>query len=88
MKTISALICAVAISAAAIGVAAAADYPPCTSRTQDKCRQMPRSMMHETKMKKSGMKKEGSMQKMEKKMMPASNSGIPHGCSPATTPCQ
>ena len=87
-KSIASLVFAAAFLAAAAGVAGAADYPPCKSRSDDKCMQVQGNMMHEMKSKKGEMKSMGSRENMEKSMAPSSGSAIPHGCSPATTPCQ
>lgn len=60
-------------------------YPPCTSRNQDNCVQVPmrlRERMHvpETKapMHKQPMMRKGAPTTPE----------VPRGCSPVTTPCQ
>ncbi|HLF59314.1 MAG TPA: hypothetical protein VI732_06760 [Alphaproteobacteria bacterium] len=97
-KMFMGLIFVAAIFAATSSVASAADYPPCKSRSEDRCMQMPMGAMQGMpSSKKSGMqqmKSGGSMMKGEGSMSetggmtPASESGIPHGCSPATTPCQ
>lgn len=86
-KFLTGMIAAGALLAVSSGIALAADYPPCTSRTQDKCMQVPAKMMKSEKMMKEdmGMKEKGG------KMMKESMSGdmsIPRGCSPATTPCE
>lgn len=85
-KFLTGIIAAGAILAVSSGVATAADYPPCKSRSDDKCMQVPAAAM------KMEMKKEmgGEMMKgdMMKKESMSGSSDIPHGCSPATTPCQ
>ena len=93
IKLVSALILATAAFAVPPVVARAADYPICKSRTQDRCMQAPRGMMHKMKSSKErGMREGKSMMKREKRSMGREGSmmgsGIPHGCSPATTPCQ
>ena len=97
IKLFSALILAAATFAVLPAAAGAADYPVCKSRSQDHCMQVPRGAMHdmksskETRMKK-GMREGKSMMKGEKPSMghegSMMESGIPHGCSPATMPCQ
>ena len=86
-KILTGMIAAGALLAVSSGAILAADYPPCTSRTQDKCMQVPAGKMKSEKMMKEdmGMKEKGG--KMMKESMPG-NMDIPHGCSPATTPCQ
>ena len=92
-KFLTGMIAAGALLAVSSGAVLAADYPPCTSRTQDKCMQVPAGKMKGEKMMKEdmgmkegmGMKEKGG--KMMKESMPG-NMDIPHGCSPATTPCQ
>ena len=86
-KFLTGMIAAGALLAVSSGAVLAADYPPCTSRTQDKCMQVPAGKMKSEKMMKEdmGMKEKGG--KMMKESMPG-NMDIPHGCSPATTPCQ
>jgi len=48
--------------------------------------QVPRSMMHK-KAPMHRMKKEMGKEPMMKREGAMMDSGIPHGCSPATTPC-
>jgi hypothetical protein len=60
-------------------------YPPCTSRNQDNCVQVPmrmRERMH-APAKKMRMHKQPMMRKGAS-MTPE----VPHGCSPVTTPCE
>jgi len=103
IRFISAAILAAAVFAIPPAVAGAADYPACKSRSEDRCMQMPGGMQKPDGMMKqmepsNGMGMKGqmggpdSMMKGEKPMMENDGSmmgsGIPHGCSPATTPCQ
>ncbi len=109
IKVLGAALFSAAILAASSGFAAAADYPPCKSKSDDHCMQtsgghmMPMSEPSKKMGSHKMMHHEGSMKKMGhetsmKKMAPAmkemghgssmKSSGIPHGCSPATTPCQ
>lgn len=78
-KFLTGIIVAGALLAVSSGVATAADYPPCKSRSDDKCIQVPAAQM------KKEMKKEMGGEMMKKEAMPAE---IPHGCSPVTTPCE
>lgn len=93
------LVAATALIGAAPGIASAADYPPCKSRTDDHCIQSG-AMMHQGaapkmghKAKQMGHKAAAKGKEMKVKMEPAAgkateSGGIPRGCSPATTPCQ
>ena len=82
-KVLTGMIAAGALLAVSTGAAFAADYPPCKSRSDDKCMQVPAAPM------KSEMKKEGGkMMEESGKMMKDGGSDIPRGCSPVTTPCQ
>ena len=88
-KFLTGIVVAGALLAASSGLATAADYPPCKSRSDDKCMQVPAGAMKmEMKEEMGGemMKKEMGGETMEKSMNGMSD--IPHGCSPATTPCQ
>lgn len=82
-KFLTGIIVAGALLAVSSGVATAADYPPCKSRSDDKCMQVPARAM-KMEMKKE-MKEEMGGKMMKEKAMPAE---IPRGCSPVTTPCE
>lgn len=86
-KFLTGIIAAGALLAVSSGVAMAAEYPPCKSRSDDKCMQVPRAQMQKEMKKEMGgemMKKE----MMKKEKMMEGDSDIPRGCSPVTTPCQ
>ena len=95
-KLLTSVTCAAVLTAASAGFAAAQQYPACTSKSDDKCMQgtgmMPgaaKMPMHKGAKKMGGAMKTGA--ESMKKMMgtgAASGSNIPHGCSPATTPCE
>ena len=94
-KFLTGVICAAVLVAASAGLAAAQQYPTCTSKSDDKCMQggmMPgaaKMPMHKGAKKMGGAMKAGAGPM--KKMMGAgapSESNIPHGCSPVTTPCE
>lgn len=101
-KILISLVASAAIFGAASGLAFADQYPPCKSKSDDHCMQMPGGMMapagHKAKMmgKKVGHKPAKMGHEMKTKMEPAaekapSGSASPpttRGCSPATTPCQ
>jgi hypothetical protein len=100
-RFVSASILAAAVFVTMPAIAGAADYPTCKSRSEDRCMQMPDGMMKDMmkEMKPSnGMGMKGqmdgpdSMMKGAKPMMgdkgATMGSGIPRGCSPATTPCE
>lgn len=97
MKKILSVICAVALLAASTGFAAAQQYPTCKSKTDDTCMQgaklsgPAKTPMHKAAHKAvhKGMMKTGTwpMKRMTRAGA-ASRFNIPHGCSPATTPCE
>ena len=93
-KFLTGMICAAVLTAASAGFAAAQQYPMCTSKSDDKCMQgtgmMPgaaKMPMHKGAKKMGGAMKAGAGP-MKKMMGTAGGSNIPHGCSPATTPCE
>jgi hypothetical protein len=85
-KFLTGMIAAGVLLAVSSGIALAADYPPCKSRSDDKCMQVPAGMMKSEKMMKDGMKEEGGGKMMKESM--SGDMSIPHGCSPVTTPCE
>ncbi len=99
-KILIGLVASAVILGAATGFASAADqYPPCKSRSDDRCTQTGAMMptgMHKEGMMKKEHKAKAMGHKVKMKMEPAGAKmkgaagpgGIPHGCSPATTPCQ
>ena len=84
-KFLTGVIVAGALLAVSSGVVTAADYPPCKSRSDDKCMQVPAAAMK--KEMKMEMKEEMGDKMMKKEPMSGA-SEIPRGCSPVTTPCQ
>ena len=93
------IVASAALLGAASGSAFAADqYPMCKSKSDDNCMQSGAVMKMEHKVKAMGPKvghKAGKMgREIKMKMEPAAAKtggaagAIPHGCSPATTPCQ
>ena len=86
-KFLSGMIAAGVLLAVSSGIALAADYPPCKSRSDDKCMQVPAGAMKSEKMMDEGMGMKEKGGKMMKESM-SGNMSIPRGCSPATTPCQ
>ncbi len=97
------LVASAAIFGAASGLVFADEYPPCKSKSDDRCTQMPAGAMPSMghKAKTMGHKAGAKMMKKEghKAMMKAAPAGekagavspspsTTRGCSPATTPCQ
>ncbi len=96
-KFLTGMIGAAVLIAASAGLAAAQQYPACTSKSDDKCMQgtgmMPgaaKMPMHKGAKTMGGAMKPGAgpMKKMMGTGGAASGANIPHGCSPATTPCE
>jgi len=94
-KILTAMIGATVLVAAGTNFAAAQQYPMCTSKSDDKCMQgtgkMPGGAKSSAPMGKhkgmhKGATKSGGM--MQKTTSAAGGANIPHGCSPATTPCE
>ncbi|MFZ0695024.1 MAG: hypothetical protein WAN51_12925 [Alphaproteobacteria bacterium] len=96
-KFLTGTICAAVLTAASVGLAMAQQYPMCTSKSDDKCMQgtgtMPSAAKSSMQMGKhkgmhKGAMKSGGMMKKTTGTGAAGESNIPHGCSPATTPCE
>ena len=97
MKKILSVICAAALLAASTGIAAAQQYPACKSKSDDMCMQgaklsapakMPMYKAAHKAVHKSVMKTGARPMKRMVRAGAASGFNIPHGCSPATTPCE
>ncbi len=80
-KFLTGVIAAGVLLAASSGVSTAVEYPPCKSRSDDRCIQVPAAQM------KKEMQKEMTREMMKEEAMPVP-ADIPRGCSPATTPCE
>lgn len=90
IKALMAIVVTAVVLAAPLGVSVAAAqeaggvrmgdkfYPPCKSRSDDRCVQVPGM----------GRMMDGEKMGMEKRMPAAPTPGIPRGCSPVTTPCE